>query len=507
MNLAILHYHLSPGGVTRVIENQLASLDVAITDGERWRVAILHGGEHDGFDETIAERLKRIDLSLYDLPAMNYDERRGEGQLEKELPAALARLEFEPKETILHVHNHALGKNASLPMCLTRLAADGYALLLQIHDFAEDLRPDNYRPLREAGLVDKLYPQADHIHYAVLNGRDAGILKNVGVPKQRLHWLPNPVPPIHGLPDRDDARAALADRFQVGPDERFVLYPVRCIRRKNLGEVLLHSALAPPGMVVGLTLPPQNPVEVPIFEGWKKLAAELELPCRFDVGAPDGLSFGENLVAADLIVTTSLAEGFGMVFLESWLAGRPLFGRDLPEITGDFAQSGIRLDWLHERLNVPMDWVGVHAFQRMMLDAYKRTLQAYGRDEPDDLPRMLRERTSGEALDFGDLDETLQQQVIRIVSRSEADRRRVLDLNPWIGEALKPRKNGAPEAIEHNIRVIAEHYGLEPSGRRLLDMYRRVAAGSRNGIPEPLAQSDRILDSFLDFARFRPIRS
>ena len=37
---------------------------------------------------------------------------------------------------------------------------------------------------------------------------------------------------------------------------------------------------------------------------------------------------------------TSLAEGFGMVFLESWLAECPLLGRDLPEITRDFVEAG-----------------------------------------------------------------------------------------------------------------------------------------------------------------------
>ena len=48
------------------------------------------------------------------------------------------------------------------------------------------------------------------------------------------------------------------------------------------------------------------------------------------MGAPGGLEFFENLAAADAVATTSLAEGFGMVFLEAWLAGRPLVGRDLP---------------------------------------------------------------------------------------------------------------------------------------------------------------------------------
>ena len=66
----------------------------------------------------------------------------------------------------------------------------------------------------------------------------------------------------------------------------------------------------------------------------------------------------DNNAAADLLLTTCVAEGFGMVFLEAWLAGRNLVGRDLPEITADFVEAGIQLDSLFARLPVPIDWVG-----------------------------------------------------------------------------------------------------------------------------------------------------
>ena len=45
---------------------------------------------------------------------------------------------FSPADTVIHVHNHSLGKNVSLPGALQVLAGHGYPLLLQIHDFAED---------------------------------------------------------------------------------------------------------------------------------------------------------------------------------------------------------------------------------------------------------------------------------------------------------------------------------------------------------------------------------
>jgi hypothetical protein len=340
-----------------------------------------------------------------------------------------------------------------------------------------------------------------------LNGRDRDVLRAAGVEPGRLHLLPNPVPEMDALPEKARARAKLAKRFAVGADRRLVLYPVRCIRRKNVGEALLYSVLGPPGTVVGMTLAPLNPAEVPLYEGWKRLAAELELPCRFELGAKGGLRFDESLAAADLILTTSLAEGFGMVFLESWLAGRVLVGRDLPEITADFTAGGLCLDHLRPRLCVPVEWVGRNSFQVAVLDAYGRTLAAYGREEPDDELDALEAKLEDGLVDFADLDEPRQAQVLRIVAESEAHRGRVLEANPWLGDLFDIPPEAADERIRHNAAAIAGGYSLVPSGRRLLDLYGRVAEEDRSAPPEPLPGAPGILDEFLALGRFRLMRS
>ena len=524
MNLAILHYHLNRGGVTRVIENQLAALDAVLDPAAPWRVALLYGGRREGWNEDLPAGLQNARLSLHEVPGLDYDRQheqvdpRQSAALADQLTRVLAQIGFTPPQTVLHVHNHALGKNVALPACLMQLGRAGYPLLLQIHDFPEDFRPANYRRLRDGlgkqaprqqrtpDLAAVLYPQAPHIHYALINGRDHEVLRSAGVAADRLHRLPNPVRGIADLPPSAQARRLLAEKFGVAEHQRLVLYPVRCIRRKNLGEALLYAALAPPDTVVGLTLPPLNPAEVPIYESWKQLATELDLPCRFELGVPGALSFAENLAAAELICTTSLAEGFGMVFLESWLAGRPLLGRDLPEITPDFTELGLRLDWLHPQLRVPIEWLGVNTFRRTILEAYCRTLEAYGRQQPDGLSEQLDARTEGGLVDFGDLDEALQQQVLRIVSRSDEDRRRVLQCNGWIQQALSIRREEVSEVIEANARAIRRHFSLVPSGRRLLQVYRQLAASPRAEGPERPPNGERILQVFLEFARFRPIR-
>jgi hypothetical protein len=302
----------------------------------------------------------------------------------------------------------------------------------------------------------------------------------------------------------------------VGPRQRYIFYPVRCIRRKNLGEALLLSALAPPDTVIALALAPLNPDALSFYENWKRLADELQLPCLFEVGDSGGLSFAENLAAADLLLTTSVAEGFGMVFLESWLAGRPLVGRDLPEITADFAATGVRLDWLQSRLPVPIDWIGEDTFCRAIARAYRRTLNAYDRVEPENTTEQLTAKINAGEVDFGDLDENFQQQVIRTVCRNNDHRREVLKLNPWIEGALSLRCADADATIQRNRRAIDENYALVPSGRRLQELYAEVSASivstsavsasAGNAGSQKLPHGERILDRLLSPSRFRMIR-
>ncbi|MDZ7615887.1 MAG: hypothetical protein U1E05_02720, partial [Patescibacteria group bacterium] len=442
MNLVIIHYHLNRGGVTRVIENQLAALDAVLPADASWNVAILYGGRREGWDAGQAGRLRSMRLTLHEIPELEYDhlpataDRGGPAELLMALMVTLGELGFAPADTVIHAHNHSLGKNGALPEVLPILAEDGYALLLEPHDFAEDFRPENYTVVRRLATDGTLYPQAPHVHYAVLNGRDHGILAQCGVPAERLHRLPNPVLGTGDLPARAAVRAKLAERFQVPLDARFVLYPVRCIRRKNVGEVLLLAAVAPPGTVFGLSLAPLNPTETPHYERWKRLAEELRLPCCFEVGGPGGLTFHENLAAADAIVTTSVAEGFGMATLEAWLAGCPLVGRNLPDINADFLATGVRLDGLSPRFDVPVDWVGRDTFRDRFAAAYRRAVSAFGLSAPDDLAQQIDAKIDADQVDFADLTPELQEQVIRMAAGHPARAAELRAGKPWLAGAL-----------------------------------------------------------------------
>jgi putative hydrolase of the HAD superfamily len=212
------------------------------------------------------------------------------------------------------------------------------------------------------------------VRYAVLNARDEGFLAAAGLPRERLHLLPNAV----HVPGEPPAASGTRPLPQV---DSLYLYPTRGIRRKNIGEVALIAACAPAGAAVATTLGPENPVWQPVHDRWRDFAAGLGLPLHL-AAAGDGVGFAELVARSHALLTTSIAEGFGLAFLEPWGFGKGLIGRDLPEITRDFKQEGLALDDLYRRLDVPLDSFDLPAFRERAATALHSYFAAYGRQAP-----------------------------------------------------------------------------------------------------------------------------
>jgi glycosyltransferase involved in cell wall biosynthesis len=257
----------------------------------------------------------------------------------------------------------------------------------------------------------------------------------------------------------------------------------------------------------GITLPPLNPIERPSYERWKALGTSLRLPMVFEVGGDAGLAYTENMSAADRVLTTSVAEGFGLVFLEPWLAGKPLIGRDLPEITGDFAAAGLRFEHLRASFAVPVAWIGADAFQQDVERWYVETLAQYGLKAPpaDLLSGALDALIEDGQVDFAALTSARQAEVIRQVVSHGHRRQQLRARNAWIDTALGDSQADAA-TVRHNADVVRREYSLDACGRRLMQIYRSALASPRSEPTQPLADAERILGEFLNLSRFQPIR-
>ncbi len=500
--LVILHHHLRRGGVTQVIVNHLLALDAVVDHPVE--VLILQGGEATGMPDDLATRLRHLRLSIKTAKPLDYDDGPPEPQrLAGLVNSLLGDAQFHPDATLIHVHNHSLGKNASFPGALRLLAETGYRILLQIHDFAEDFRPENYRRL--GPVVEEIYPTATHVHYAVLNSRDANLLQSAGIEDAQLHLLPNPVKTAGRLPDARAARAKAVAQFGWNDHARFLIYPVRAIRRKNLGETLLWAAAGCGMLQIGVTLAPQNPIERPAYEHWRALADELQLPVTFGIGETGGLGFLENLAAADTLLTTSVAEGFGMVFLESWLAGRPLVGRDLPEITQDFTAAGIHLDGLASRLLVPVEWCGEDRFVDEFVSCFAGVLDDYRQPRPPDLSDRVRGLIENGCIDFAQLTRRLQSDVIRHVAENVKEQDRLRELNPAMQAAMQPRDD-EQSLVQQNATAVERFASLRVAGARLTRAYETLRRAKVSNKVVSTPNPGRVLDGFLSLDRFHPLR-
>ncbi len=499
IRVAVVHYHLRRGGVSRVIANHHAFLGA---DG-RAAMAVFCGEEP-------ADTPGGLKWMVLEELAYGGDTPDADALLEKIRSGTRKLLGGEPD--LIHVHNHSLGKNLSVPKLVGAAARKRVPLMLHIHDLAEDGRPANYAVLMdglggEAQAAPLMYPQAPWIHYGVLTQRDRRLLTEAGASARRVHVLPNPVAVPAGAAGRGGAGGRLPEDLRAA---LVLLYPVRGIRRKNLGEFLLHAAaLAGGGDVLMLqTLPPQTEEALVHFRRWRRLAAELELPCRLEVGTRDDVTLELLYSAADACITTSITEGFGLAFLEPHLFDTPIVGRNLPLVTADFVEEGMSLSHLYDELTVPADWIDTGELERRVDLASSRAFEAYRRARPRDfVERTVDSMIRGDGIEFGRLDEDLQESIVRRVASDPA---LAAHLKPSPRAVLQPPSN---ETTALNRRVVEERYSLERTGGVLMQAWKSLleeaasADGGGDGDAVEAVPPSRLVELLLRPQTFNLLRT
>jgi len=250
---------------------------------------------------------------------------------------------FGSDDSVWWIHNYHLGKNVVFTQALLEIIASGRAqrMILQIHDFPECGRFGNLRLLKDLLSRDP-YPLSPWVRYAVLNQRDRQILLSAGIPEQAVFLLENPV--LRGLvPQRDTTiRSRLKRLFgpefpSFDPHSPLLLYPIRTIRRKNALEALLLCILMQSPANILITLPGVSVSERPYSDLVRGVFDDRLCPGLWGIGSAleqRALSFDDLVAASDLVLSTSVQEGFGYLFINSLLWSLPLAARDLDILSG-----------------------------------------------------------------------------------------------------------------------------------------------------------------------------
>ncbi len=523
MRVVVFHYHLNPGGVTGVITRALAALLEVSPDLEEVIIVSGSGDNAGHVVEVLADERLRIEI----LPEIGYREHdtsaaRCREQARGIRHALLQR--YRGHDTVWWVHNYHLGKNPAFTRALLEIAASGrQRMLLHIHDFPECGRYENLARLHQACGYD-LYPTASSVSYAAINQRDRSLLSVAGIDDCRAWLIPNPVVTSAGPAEPSDEPSATrvlgrlhAERAGSGgrpggadparsagpvgasgprratgaggtglcgtPDGRLLFYPVRCIRRKNvleaglLARLLEHQEDRPCNLVV--TLPGVSVAE----QGYSRMVEAVfdagDIRGYFGVGEWQAPSFDQLALAADLVVSTSVQEGFGYAFFDPLCWGRPLVARELDTLCGSVDLFHDYPACLYDALQVPVEISGGngtgssgygYGVRENLRSAYQRQIKrmeaGLGADLVERVEAQLESLLGGATIDFSYLAVDTQRNVLRRIGGDDGFRKEVLSLNAGLvtnalqlaGSRCTPRRE-----------ALAERFGPHAVARRLHD--------------------------------------
>ncbi len=394
VRLFIVHSHFRPGGVRRVIELGVSHL-VALREGDVAEVTLVGGERPDanwwnGFRQISAPASARCRIE----PALGYlsEQRAKPSAIRSRVRRYLRRVlgQTPVRETAVWAHNLGLGRNPILAEELVGLCTDrGLRLVLHHHDWWFDNRWARWPEMRRAGLrslrrvAQALIPVGGQVHHVAINRADAAVLrKHLGA---HARWIPNPAE-TGGPPRLRPGRSARRWlRSHLGVEGPVWLMPCRLLRRKNVAEALLLMRWLRPEAWLVTTGGPSSAEETSYARQLAAAARRYAWPLRLSVlqrGGPDQPTVAALMQSSEVVLLTSLQEGFGLPYLEATTAQRPLIARRLPNVAPDLARLGFRFPQVYDEIWIDpqlFDWEAERSRRRAAYAAWRKTLPAFVR--------------------------------------------------------------------------------------------------------------------------------
>lgn len=426
----IIHYHLKPGGVTKIIQSQIESLNRK----GGFEIRLLCGECRD--PETYTKM--GVDLvcdEVFDYADFN---EKNEDVIKENIEKVKeASKKYFEKDHIIHFHNLNLGKNPYWMLAINELISEGYSVVNHAHDFSED-RAENQDFInrivqKHANLNVKhvMYPNTDNYHVATLTKHDYERVKQKGMSEKQIHYLPNPIGQEEVIPaSSKETREQVYSDLGLDNSKGLVTYPVRGIRRKNTGEFILLAHMFGEQANFVMTLPPENPAEKKPYDRWKQFCDEKQIAVTFEAGLKT--DFINLITSSDFCITTSVREGFGMVFLEPWMMSTPVMGRNLKNITKDLLKEGLSFPGLYNFIRVPL---------------------------------------KGDLVDFAELKFDQQRKIISEIIEDKMMANIIFVSNSHLKKMFQPVTQNI---LSENQEIIKNKFSIASYGKRLEKLYRAV---------------------------------
>lgn len=498
--MVILHYHLRPGGVRRVIELAAPYL---VREMKSVRRVVIASGERPevGWEKVIRKALAPLPVEFFIDASFGYltDQRGTISQILRNVRNGLAKLlgNMDQNGPLVWAHNLGIGRNLILTNELSKACAQKrISLLLHHHDWWFDNRWSHWPQMRRAGfpslksVANVIFAAEAKIQHITINRADQRILSRHS--KSRSHWLPNL---IDRSPKPAPSRVRKAREWLeeiIGERNPSIwLMPCRALRRKNIAEaILLAKWLRPDGWLV-TTGGPSSENERDYFA---ELSAKVkEHRWRVKLGVLQGDEsrkppVGDLMAASEAVVLTSIQEGFGLPFLEAAAAGRPLIARSLPNIAPDLAQFGFKFAQYYDDIVIDptlFDWDAEHTRQMDLYRTWHNQLPAPVRHFAGE-PWLL-QSDQRRAIPFSRM--TLSAQLEVLEKPVEQSFLLCLRLNPFLKTWRKRSQNGTlkpskwPSGADRKLGGLA--YAAHFS--RIWSESKKAGEGEKHG---PAAQRD-----------------
>ena len=517
-SLVIVHYHLLPGGVCSALKNSLVALSRSGWLSQR-SVKILTGRKTgiDRFRTFLDQQGLKTQIEVDS--RLDYSEGVWPGRdafWQEASRLASWFLQQVRGDSLFWAHNPTLGKNGLVTAALMKAAQQAvvrgmaHQFLYHIHDFAECGRLRNLNHLRTSwgdGGLEDFYPPFENVSYAVLNQADSRRLAQAGIPEERVFVLPNAVP--FARTEKGKSKESIGKDLQIYAQTRHYRFeygrpwwtlPIRLIRRKNVVEALFLAAMAEDSPQLLITLDANSEPERPYAEAVKELFRKEKHAAVVGFGhelVGSAFSFDDLLLASDVVVSTSLLEGFGFTFLEGANRGRPLAGRNLAEVTSDFVDAGFPSTALYDEFLVPIDG----QTRKEMIRKGQRFAQEQGRLlglnhlTVDRFGEEVEAIFSNTTVDFGFLELSQQIHLAGLLRGGDL----LGELKLLNSKAAEPAEF-PPDFCER----VEERFGLESHASKLAATFEGIFA--RQNQEEIVANvSDRLLELYFHPRFHRPL--
>lgn len=418
-HLVVVHSHWRPGGVRRVVEIALPAIARRL---QLQKITFLGSGS-----SAPAPCLEGLETAILNEPACDYLD-APDKEASPKLERALRQVLRTGDRAAVWFHNPALARNPSLCEAIrTICSAQSIPLVLHHHDFWCDGRWERWPILQRFGfshprdVAGSLFADGTRSVHVTINRPDA-LLTGSFFPS-RSQLLPNPILPTREVESGDSVGAWL--RQKIGPRPLWIC-PTRFLRRKNLLEALLLKRVLCPEACLATTSAAFSPGEARYAtELRSRFGGEMAFGLAEASGAPPA---GTLLAQADVLLSTSVQEGFGLVWADAARLRKPLLARRLSNVDDDLRGMGFLFPHTYPDLLVPSECFDRKAEQGRI----KELQRAMSLQVPLEWRQWIAPLKTSESAVFSEL--TLEAQGDVLSRPTDLIAARLQRANPWLAE-------------------------------------------------------------------------